>query len=101
MQKGSLQQHQAPQPSPGALFYTHDGVAVYRNPVMPAFYQQPAGSNVVVPMSRKLELKAGSRQHQHIVAINPEGTGTKLGLVALDLPIEPVDHEIDSAQCLA
>ncbi len=37
-------------------------------------------------MSRKLELKAGSRQHQHIVAINPEGTGTKLGLVALDLP---------------
>lgn len=49
VQKGSLQQHQAPQPSPGALFYTHDGVAVYRNPVMPAFYQQPAGSNVVVP----------------------------------------------------
>lgn len=37
-------------------------------------------------MSRKMELKAGSRQHQHIVAINPEGTGTKLGLVALDLP---------------
>lgn len=37
-------------------------------------------------MSKKMELKAGSRQHQHIVAINPEGTGTKLGLVALDLP---------------
>lgn len=37
-------------------------------------------------MSRKMELKAGSKQHQHIVAINPEGTGTKLGLVALDLP---------------
>ena len=37
-------------------------------------------------MSRKMELKAGSRQHQHIVAIDPEGTGTKLGLVALDLP---------------
>jgi hypothetical protein len=37
-------------------------------------------------MSRKMELKAGSKQHQHIVAINPDGTGTKLGLVALDLP---------------
>lgn len=37
-------------------------------------------------VSRKMELKAGSKQHQHIVAINPEGTGTKLGLVALDLP---------------
>lgn len=37
-------------------------------------------------MSRKMELKAGSKQHQHIVAINPEGTGTKLGLVVLDLP---------------
>ena len=37
-------------------------------------------------MSRKMELKAGSKQHQHIVAINPEGAGTKLGLVALDLP---------------
>jgi hypothetical protein len=37
-------------------------------------------------MSRKMELKAGSKQHQHIVAINPDGSGTKLGLVALDLP---------------
>jgi hypothetical protein len=36
--------------------------------------------------SGKSELKAGSKQHQHIVAINPEGTGTKFGLVALDLP---------------
>ena len=37
-------------------------------------------------MSKKLELKAGSQQHQHIVAIEPEGAGTKFGLVALDLP---------------
>lgn len=36
--------------------------------------------------SKKLELKAGSTQHQHIVAIEPEGGGTKFGLVALDLP---------------
>ena len=32
------------------------------------------------------ELKAGSKQHQHIVAIDPDGSGTKIGLVALDLP---------------
>ncbi len=32
------------------------------------------------------QLKAGSKQHQHIVAINPDGAGTKIGLVALDLP---------------
>jgi hypothetical protein len=37
-------------------------------------------------VSRKMELKAGSRQHQHIVAIDPNGVGTKIGLVALDLP---------------
>jgi hypothetical protein len=37
-------------------------------------------------MSKKMELKAGSKQHQHIVAIDPEGSGTKFGLVALDLP---------------
>jgi hypothetical protein len=36
--------------------------------------------------SGKTELKAGSKQHQHIVAIDPEGKGTKFGLVALDLP---------------
>lgn len=37
-------------------------------------------------ISRNLELKAGSKQHQHIVAIDAEGTGSKIGLVALDLP---------------
>ncbi len=34
----------------------------------------------------KTELKAGSKQHQHIVAVEPESNGTKFGLVALDLP---------------
>jgi hypothetical protein len=33
-----------------------------------------------------MELKAGSKQHQHIAAIDPQGNGTKFGLVALDLP---------------
>ena len=32
------------------------------------------------------ELKAGSKQHQHLVAIDPDGSGAKIGLVALDLP---------------
>ena len=34
----------------------------------------------------ELELKAGSHQHQHIVQIDGQGGGTKIGLVALDLP---------------
>lgn len=34
----------------------------------------------------KTELKTGSKQHQHIVAIEPENSGTKFGLVVLDLP---------------
>lgn len=36
--------------------------------------------------SAKIELKAGSEKHQHIVSIEHEGAGTKFGLVALDLP---------------
>lgn len=37
-------------------------------------------------IASKMELKAGSSQHQHIVAIAPDGSGTKFGIVALDLP---------------
>lgn len=33
-----------------------------------------------------LELKAGSKSRQHIVSLQPQGTGTKFGLVALELP---------------
>ncbi len=43
------------------------------------------------------ELKAGSKLHQHIVAIDQQGSGTKFGLVMLDLPahlgIEDKDSE--------
>jgi hypothetical protein len=42
--------------------------------------------NVNDGMTGKMELKAGSKEHQHIVAIDPDGGGTKFGLVALDLP---------------
>jgi hypothetical protein len=38
------------------------------------------------PEKGALELKAGSQQHQHIVEIDAQGGGTKIGLVALDLP---------------
>jgi hypothetical protein len=37
-------------------------------------------------MSGKLQLKAGSKLHQHVVEIDPDGSGTKFALVALDLP---------------
>ncbi|MCU1322646.1 MAG: hypothetical protein JWM43_2295 [Acidobacteriaceae bacterium] len=37
-------------------------------------------------VSGKMQLKAGSKVHQHIVAIDPEDGGTKFGMVALDLP---------------
>jgi hypothetical protein len=36
--------------------------------------------------SGKTELKTGSKQHQHIVSIEPDGEGTKFAMVALDLP---------------
>jgi len=34
----------------------------------------------------EVELKTGSKNHQHIVAIEPHSDGTKFGLVSLDLP---------------
>lgn len=35
----------------------------------------------------QLELRAGSPDHMHIVGIQPKNGGTRIGLVALDLPI--------------
>jgi hypothetical protein len=43
-------------------------------------------TSVSADSSGKTELKTGSKQHQHIVAIEPNSGGTKFGLVALDLP---------------
>lgn len=43
--------------------------------------------------NNKLELKAGSKQHQHIVEIEPDGGGTKIGLIALDLPMGGGDSD--------
>lgn len=33
-----------------------------------------------------LELRSGSKQHQHVVSIEPKGSGTKFALIAVDLP---------------
>jgi hypothetical protein len=46
----------------------------------------------------KMELKAGSKQHQHLVTIDADGSGTKFGLVALDLPghLPFSDNDADS-----
>jgi hypothetical protein len=46
-----------------------------------------AHANVHVARDHDLELKAGSRHHQHIVALkNEDGSGTKFSLVELTLP---------------
>jgi hypothetical protein len=40
-----------------------------------------------------LELRAGSMQHQHIVGVSAHDGGTKIGLVALDLPSHLINHD--------
>jgi hypothetical protein len=47
------------------------------------------------PDKGALELKAGSQQHQHIVEIDAQGGGTKIGLVALDLPGDATSQSKD------
>jgi hypothetical protein len=47
------------------------------------------------PEKGALELKAGSQQHQHIVEIDAQDSGTKIGLVALDLPGEATSQSGD------
>lgn len=49
-------------------------------------------------VSSKTELKAGSKQHQHIVAIDADGSGTKFGVIALDLPINVTADSSDTRQ---
>lgn len=39
------------------------------------------------------ELRAGSQQHQHIVSVESKDGGTKIGLVALDLPSHLGNHD--------
>ncbi|HEU4634764.1 MAG TPA: hypothetical protein VFS41_01195, partial [Edaphobacter sp.] len=48
----------------------------------------------------KMELKVGSKQHQRIVSIEPEDSGTKFGMVVLDLPgsLSVADDNLDQRQ---
>lgn len=46
-----------------------------------------------VDMGSKLELRAGSEQHQHIVGLHAADGGTRIGLVALDRPTHLSDHD--------
>ncbi len=49
--------------------------------------EEKTNTKVHITDSKKdVELKAGSKLHQHIVGIEPKPDGTKFGLVALDLP---------------
>lgn len=48
---------------------------------------------VEVAGSDNIELRSGSQQHQHIVAIKPHDGETKIGLVALDLPSHLSSHD--------
>lgn len=44
------------------------------------------GDYFTIDGSHKVQLKAGSWQHQHIVVIDPKGSGSRMELVAIDLP---------------
>lgn len=43
--------------------------------------------------STDLELRAGSPQHLHVVSVESRDGGTRIGLVALDLPSHLSDHD--------
>lgn len=48
-------------------------------------------------LNGRVELKAGSRQHQHNVSIYPDGNGTRFDLILLDLPKHLSVGDEDSA----
>lgn len=45
-----------------------------------------------------IELRTGSEAHQHIVGVEPQGSLTKIGMVALDLPTHLGNHDKDGAE---
>jgi hypothetical protein len=45
-----------------------------------------------------IELRAGSAQHEHIVGVESHDGGTKIGLVALDLPSHLSDHDESTSE---
>jgi len=67
--------------SVGAPVQTHEGLTCNSSDNQQSHYSVDDK-----PVKGELQLKAGSRQHQHIVALQADGGGTKIELVALDLP---------------
>lgn len=53
------------------------------------------GGKAKVNISENLTLKAGSKRHQHIVAIEDQNGGTKFSLVQLDLPATGQNQQTD------
>lgn len=53
---------------------------------------------IVIEKGDEEELKAGSKQHQHIVTLQAKDGGTKIGLVALELPTHFSSDDGDSKQ---
>jgi len=51
------------------------------------------GNHIEISETGKLELRAGSEQHMHIVEIVPKDGAEKIGLVALDLPTHLEKHD--------
>jgi hypothetical protein len=50
------------------------------------------------PGKNETELRAGSKQHERVVSIEPDGGGTKFGLVVLDLPRGSVHDDGDDTR---
>jgi hypothetical protein len=55
--------------------------------------QHHRGININTGDSTDIELRAGSPQHLHIVGVEDHDGGTKISLVALDLPSRLSDHD--------
>ena len=51
------------------------------------------GSHINISETGKLELRAGSEQHMHIVEVQPKDGAQKIGLVALELPTHLEKHD--------
>lgn len=71
----------------GAVIQCSDGQPVGQPVKTPEGLTCDSHSRGKSGVSGKIELKAGSEQHQHVVEIDPQSDGAKFALVALDLPL--------------
>jgi len=52
-----------------------------------------SGKHINISEAGRLELRAGSEQHMHIVEVQPKDGAQKIGLVALELPTHLEKHD--------